>query len=51
MPVISNIHTATIYDAKLSKPFEGQRLVKVIAKADKDGNYGPHLQQTMIGCK
>lgn len=47
MSVISNIHTATIYDAKKSAPFEGQRLVKVIAKADKDGNYGPHLQQTM----
>jgi hypothetical protein len=25
----------------------GQRLIKTIAKADKDGNYGPHLQQTM----
>jgi len=47
MSLISNIHTAFPYDAKKSKPYEGQRLVKTIAKADKDGNYGPHLQQTM----
>jgi hypothetical protein len=47
MSTISNIHTATIYDAKNSKPFTGQRLVKTIAKADKFGNYGQHLQQTM----
>ena len=46
MSVISNIHTATVYDAKQSKAFEGQRLVVTIAKKDKDGNYGPHLQQT-----
>ena len=47
MSVISNIHTATIYDAKKSKAFEGQRLVVTIAKADSKGNYGPNLQQTM----
>ena len=47
MSVISNIHTAQVYDAKHSKAFEGQRLVVTIAKKDKDGNYGPHLQQTM----
>lgn len=47
MSVISNIHSATIYDAKKSKALEGQRLVVTIAKADKQGNYGPHLQQTM----
>ena len=47
MSVISNIHTATIYEPKSSKPFAGQRLVKIVAKADKDGNYGEHLQQTM----
>ena len=47
MSVISNIHTATVYEAKTSKAFEGQRLVKTIAKADSKGNYGPHLQQTM----
>ena len=47
MSNISNIHTATIYDAKTSKPFADQRLVVTIAKADKQGNYGPHLQQTM----
>jgi len=47
MSVISNIHSATIYDAKKSKALEGQRLVVTIAKADKNGNYGPHLQQTM----
>ena len=46
MSVISSTHTATIYDAKVSKPFEGQRLVVTIAKADSKGNYGPHLQQT-----
>jgi hypothetical protein len=47
MSVISNIHTATVYDAKKSAPFDGQRLVVTIAKKDKDGNYGQHLQQTM----
>jgi predicted XRE-type DNA-binding protein len=47
MSVISNIHTAQVYDAKTSKPFDGQRLVVTIAKKDKDGNYGQHLQQTM----
>jgi hypothetical protein len=47
MSVISNIHTATPYDAKQSKPFAGQRLVKTIAKKDVNGNYGPHLQVTM----
>ena len=47
MSVISNIHTAVVYDAKSTKPYTGQRLIKTIAKADKDGNYGQHLQQTM----
>lgn len=47
MSNVSNIHTAQIYDAKTSKAYFGQRLVKTIAKADKQGNYGPHLQQTM----
>ena len=47
MSVISNIHTAVVYDAKTTKPFSGQRLIKTIAKADKDGNYGQYLQQTM----
>ena len=46
MSLISNIHTATVYDAKQSKPFDGQRLVVTIAKKDAQGNYGPHLQQT-----
>jgi hypothetical protein len=47
MSVISNIHTSVVYDAKKSKAMENQRLVVTIAKADKNGNYGPHLQQTM----
>jgi hypothetical protein len=47
MSTISNIHTATVYNAKTSKALTGQRLVVTIAKKDKDGNYGPHLQQTM----
>ena len=47
MSIISDIHTATIYDPKKSKAFDGQRLVVTIAKKDKDGNYGPHLQQTV----
>jgi len=47
MSVISHIHTATVYDPKHSKAFDGQRLIVTIAKKDKDGNYGPHLQQTM----
>lgn len=47
MSVVSNVHTAQVYDAKKSKPFDGQRLVVTIAKKDKDGNYGQFLQQTM----
>lgn len=47
MSLISNRHTATVYAAKTSKPFDGQRLVVTTAKKDKDGNYGQHLQQTM----
>lgn len=47
MSVVSNVHTAVVYDAKKSVPFEGQRLVVTIAKADAKGNYGEHLQQTM----
>lgn len=47
MSIISHIHTAVIYDAKHTKAYDGQRLVVTIAKKDKDGNYGPHLQQTM----
>ena len=50
MSVISNIHTAVVYEAKganKTQAFEGQRLVVTIAKADKNGNYGEHLQQTM----
>lgn len=47
MSVISNKHTAQVYDAKTSAPFAGQRLVVTIAKKDKNGNYGQYLQQTM----
>lgn len=47
MSLISSTHTATVYDAKKSKAFTGQRLVVTIAKKDAQGNYGPHLQQTM----
>lgn len=47
MSNISTIHSATVYDAKKSKALTDQRLVVTIAKADKQGNYGPHLQQTM----
>ena len=50
MSVISNIHTAIVYEAKganKTTAYNGQRLVVTIAKADKEGNYGEHLQQTM----
>jgi hypothetical protein len=47
MSTISNIHTAIVYDAKHTKPQNEQRLIVTIAKADKNGNYGQHLQQTM----
>lgn len=47
MSIISNVHTATVYEPKTSKAFAGQRLVKIVAKADKNNNYGEHLQQTM----
>lgn len=48
MSVISNIHTAQVYDAKTSKPLSGQRGVVTIAKKDKAGNYGQYLQQTQF---
>lgn len=51
MSIISNIHTAIVYQAKgqdKSVAQFGQRGVVTIAKADKEGNYGPHLQQTMF---
>ena len=47
MSVITSTHTSIVYDAKKSKPFEGQRLVVTIAKAQKDGSYLFNLQQTM----
>ena len=50
MSITSNIHTAVVYESKganKTQPQFGQRLVVTIAKADKDGNYGPNLQQTM----
>jgi aspartate/methionine/tyrosine aminotransferase len=47
MSVISNMHTAVVYDAKKSKAMEGQRLVVTIAKQQKDGSYLFNLQQTM----
>lgn len=54
MSTISNIHTAITYVSKSSNgqeksvPLFGQRGVVTIAKADKNGNYGQHLQQTMF---
>ena len=51
MSTISNIHTAIVYEAKgpnKSVAQFGQRGVVTIAKADKFGNYGEHLQQTMF---
>jgi len=51
MSVISNVHTAIVYEAKganKSQAYEGQRGVVTIAKADKNGNYGQYLQQTMF---
>lgn len=50
MSEIFTKHTSVIYEAKganKTKAFQDQRLVVTIAKADKDGNYGQHLQQTM----
>lgn len=50
MSVISNHHTAVVYEPKgqnKTQAMHGQRLVVTIAKADKYGNYGEHLQQTM----
>lgn len=51
MSNISNIHTARVHEPKVSKAFEGQRLVVTTAKGTKqaDGRivYGEHLQQTM----
>lgn len=50
MSVVGNVHTAVVYESKgknKTVPFQNQRLVVTIAKADKHGNYGQHLQQTM----
>lgn len=51
MSTISNIHTAIVYESKgLNKSVAqfGQRGIVTIAKADKNGNYGQFLQQTMF---
>lgn len=50
MSIVSNIHTAIVYESKgqnKTLPQNDQRLVVTIAKADKNGNYGEFLQQTM----
>lgn len=50
MSIVSNRHTSVVYESKgknKTVAFTGQRLVVTIAKADKAGNYGEHLQQTM----
>lgn len=50
MSIVSNRHTSVVYESKgknKTVAFAGQRLVVTIAKADKEGNYGEHLQQTM----
>jgi hypothetical protein len=46
MSAISNRHQFVKLDAK-SKPYAGQRLVRVIAKKSKDGTYGPNLKESM----
>jgi hypothetical protein len=46
MSAISNRHQFVKLDAK-SKPFAGQRLVRVIAKKSKDGTYGPNLTESL----
>ena len=51
MSTISNIHTAIVYESKgqnKSVALFGQRGIVTIAKADKHGNYGQFLQQTMF---
>jgi hypothetical protein len=51
MSNVSNIHTARVHEPKVSKAFEGQRLVVTTAKGTKTAEgkivYGEHLQQTM----
>lgn len=51
MSNVSNIHTAQVHEPKVSKAFEGQRLVVTTAKGTKNAEgkmvYGEHLQQTM----
>lgn len=50
MSIISNTHTSVVYESKgknKTVAFTGQRLIVTVAKADKDGNYGQNLQQTM----
>lgn len=46
MSVIGNRHTLTQLK-KDSKPFENQRLVRVIAKKDGEGNYNANLTQSL----
>lgn len=38
MSAISNAHSVVDFDSKTSKPFEGQRLSKVLYKTPKDGS-------------
>lgn len=51
MSNVSNIHTARVHEPKVSKAFEGQRLVVTTAKGTKNAEgkivYGEHLQQSM----
>lgn len=51
MSNVSNIHTARVHEPKVSKAFEGQRLVVTTAKGTKNAAgkivYGENLQQSM----
>ena len=48
MSNVSNVHDVVVYDAKATKPFQGQRLAKVLYKTPKDGSVKPDNKAVSI---
>ena len=48
MSNIANVHDVVVYDAKVTKPFHGQRLAKVLYKTPKDGSVKPDNKAVSI---
>ena len=48
MSNVSNVHDVVVYDAKATKPYQGQRLAKVLYKTPKDGSVKPENKAVSI---